>query len=486
MAALFVLPFALAAVPLVGAAEVGAVPPGVRSVTVLVCERTEGCPAEARALGSHLDALGLPFLTLDTVVNAGPAGGDARAAYDAAMAAVARAPTLANLEAAHAAQRALPLTLPEDAVFTLAVRLGAARLAAGNAAAADRAFTEAAQTSGGRVVNLPPVPDAALSRYLYLASADAGPGGQLQLTSDVPGVAYIDGERAGPTPLTVPLSAGWHRVTVERPGRRSAWLSELSASPELPTIAHAEIASDDGAGFLTAAVQGALRGVAPPPDAAASLARWASTQGLGWVRFVALDRAAVADHPGVPEERVTDADQVEWNLYAGWLDVGAARFVPRGPGPASLRVGGSADRLRLGAAVGYLRAEPFPGGSAHDQLAVDLTARWRLTGPWSLDGRVGVLRAAQAYYLRPGVVEHDVYPLAVGVRFGDSAVARHGGGPYVGAHALVIVPWTEGGELYAGYEFAPTWRWRLAFEARGGVTAAGVLAGAGLTFVTGG
>lgn len=480
------LALSLALVRPAAAVEVAAVPPGVRSVTVLVCERTDGCPAEARALGDHLEALGLPYLTLASVVDAGPGGGQARAAYDAAMAAVARAPTLANLEAAHAAQRALPLTLPPDAVFTLTVRLGAARLAAGKADAADHAFVEAAQISGGRVINLPQIPEPALARYLYLASAAAGPGGQLQLDADVPGVVYIDGVRAGPTPLTTTLPAGWHRVTVERPGRRSAWLSELSASPELPTIAHAEIASDDGQGFLTAAVQGAIRGVAPPADAAAALSAWAAAQGLGWVRFVALDRAAVATHPGVPEERITDVDQVAWNVYGRWLDVGAARFVAAGPGPASLRVGGSADRLRLGAAAAYVRAEPFAGGTAHDQLGVDLALRWRLTGPWSLDGRVGVLHAAQAYYLRPGVVEHDVYPVAVGVRFGDSAVAQRGGGPYVAAQALVVVPWTEGGQLLAGWEYAPTWRWRMAVEARAGVTAAGVLAGVGVTFATGG
>lgn len=481
------------------AGEVSAVPPGVSTVTVLVCERAEGCPAETRAMASHLDSLGLPLLSFATVVNAGPAGGLARASYDAAVAAAEKNPTLANLEAERAAMTQLPLTLPEDSVFSLFLRLGSARLEAdsltadalGAEAGADAAFEAASTTSGGRVINLPAVSDAALARYLYLASAPKAETGRLEVAANAAGTLYVDGERFGETPAAVALAPGWHRVSVERPGRRSAWVAEVRIVGASTTSVRADIAGDDGQGFLGTAIEGAMRGVEPPSDAAAGLAAWARSQGLKWVRFVTLLPPDQTDSPGVPEEQLEDAEHVPWAVYATWLDVGRARFVAVGPGPASLRIGGSADRLRLGAGVGYLRLEPWAlGGGAHDHVSIELNVRWRITGPWSIDGRAGLMRSAQLYYLREGVFEHDVYPVAVGVRLGDAGGALRAAGLaaglYVGVHALVVVPLTEGGEVFAGWEFAPTWRWRVAVEARAGVTAGGLTAGVGVTFATGG
>jgi hypothetical protein len=469
------------------AGEVTAVPPGVSTVTVLVCERAEGCPAETRAMASHLDSLGLPLLSFGTVVDAGPAGGAARASYDAAVAAAEKSPTLANLEAAYAAMSRLPLTLPEDSVFSLLVRLGSARLEAGDDAGADAAFEAAATTSNGRVINVPAVSDAALARYLYLASAPRAAAGRVQVGANATGTLFVDGERYGETPADVPLAAGWHRLTVERAGRRSAWVAEVRVVEAATTSVYADIAGDDGQGFLGTAIEGAMRGVEPPSDAAAGLAAWARSQGLKWVRFVTLLPPGQPDQPLLPEEQLEDAEHVPWVVYATWLDVGRQRFVAVGPGPASLRIGGSADRLRLGAGVGYLRLEPWSGGGdAHDHVTAELNVRWRITGPWSIDGRAGLMRSAQLYYLREGVFEHDVYPLAVGVRLGDAGGALRAAGPYVGVHALVVVPLTEGGEVYAGWEFAPTWRWRVGVEARAGITAGGLTAGAGVTFATGG
>ena len=469
------------------AGEVSAVPPGVSTVTVLVCERSEGCPAETRAMVSHLDSLGLPLLSFATVVDAGPAGGSARARYDAAVAAAEKSPTLANLEAARAAMARVPLTLPEDSVFALWVRLGSARLASGDEAGADAAFEAASTTSNGRVINLPSVSDAALARYLYLASAPTGARGRVEVAANAVGTLYVDGERYGETPAAVELAPGWHRVTVERPGRRSAWVAEVQIGATATTSVRADIAGDDGQGFLGTAIEGAMRGVEPPSDAAAALAAWARSQGLKWVRFVTLLPPDQTDAPGVPEEQVEDAEHVPWAVYGTWLDVGRERFVRGGPGPASLRIGGSADRLRLGAGVGYLRLEPWAlGGGAHDHVTVELNVRWRITGPWSVDGRAGLMRSAQLYYLREGVFEHDVYPVSVGVRLGDAGGSGRAAGPYVGVHALVVVPLTEGGEVFAGWEFAPTWRWRVGVEARAGGTAGGLTAGAGVTFATGG
>lgn len=471
------------------AAVVNAVPPGVSSVTVMACEQPQGCVPELRAMAAHLDSLGLPLLDFGAVVDAGPGGGLARRRYDKAMSAAARSPTLANLQAARDAMRELPVTLPADDVFTLLLQLGAAELYSGDSTAADSAFEAAVSSSDGRVVNLPAMTDAALSRYLYLASAPARVR-DMTLSSDVAGQVYVDGKRMGDTPgggvpTTLSVRAGWHRVSVERPGRRSAWVVEVDdAAGAVGVPLRAEIAGDDGAGFLGTAIEGALRGVAPPADAGEQLATWARSQGLRWVRFVTLAAPGEGDGRGLPEESFEDAEHNTWYVYATWLDVGTGRF-GKGPGPASLRIGGSPDRLRLGVGVGYTRMQPVtPEYGAHDHVDVDLTVRWRLVGAWSIDGRVGLMRSAQLYYLREGVFEHDVYPVAVGMRYGDRG---HGAsGPYIGAHALVIVPLTEGGELFFGYEVAPTWRWRVGIEVRAGMTVDGVVGGAGLTFATGG
>ena len=462
------------------AGVVSAVPPGVTTVTVLVCEAPGGCPAELRAMASYLDSLGLPLLDFDTVVEDGPGGGDARVAYDRAMAVATRSPTLANVLEAREAMAALRVTLPRDPPFRLWLELGAAQLYAGDASAADESFTAAASCSDGRVINLPPLSEDALSRYLYIASAHRQTR-LIEVQSDAPGQVFVDGERVGNTPYRGEVRVGWHRITVERPGRRTAWVAETADATSL----RARIAGDDSEGFLATALEGAVRGVAPPADAGASLATWASAQGLRWVRFVTLAPVGDSDHTGIPEEEIEDAEHTRWKVYATWLDVGTGRFVERGPGPASLRVGGSADRLRLGVGLGYVRLQPLAEDyGPHDHVDVELNVRWRFTAGWSLDGRVGLMRSAQLYYLREGVFEHDVYPVAVGVRFGDRG--RGAAGPYVGAHALVIVPLTEGGEVFGGWEIAPTWRWRVGIEARAGMTTDGIWAGGGITFARGG
>lgn len=469
---------------------ISAVPPGVSIITVLVCERPQGCPAEERAMAAHLDSLGLPLLQFGTVANAGPGGGLARVRFDKAMALAARSPTLTNLEAARSALDDLPVTLPTDIVFGLLLQLGAAQLYAGDATSADRTFEAAVSSSDGRVVNLPALPpavsDAGVARYLYLAS-EGRQDRPLAVISDgsAPGDVYVDGRRVGSTPFRGTVRTGWHRLSVERAGRSTAWVANvegMQGGPGAPL--QARLAGDDGEGFLSTAVEGALRGVTPPPEAGDQLASWARSQGLRWVRFVALVEPGATDMAGVPEEHVEDAEHHGWNVHGVWLDVGTERF-GAGPGPASLRVGGSPDRLRVGVGVGYARLQPLDEDyGPHDHVGVDLGVRWRLKGDWSVDVRVGFLRSAQLYYLREGVFEHDVYPVAVGVRFGDRR--KTAAGPYIGAQALVIVPLAEGAQVFLGYELAPTWRWRVGFEARAGMTTDGFIGGAGVTFATGG
>src|SRR4051812_17270207 len=114
----------------------------------MVCDRPDGCTPAFAAMADHCATLGIPLLDFDAVASAGPGGGDARAKLDAALAAADKHPDVATLEAARKALRATKLTLPPDEPFRMWLRLGAARLAAGDAPGATEAFAAAASGSG--------------------------------------------------------------------------------------------------------------------------------------------------------------------------------------------------------------------------------------------------------------------------------------------------------------------------------------------------
>lgn len=235
------------------AQSLGAVPPGARAVTLMLCDAADGCGPAYEAMTAHCAALGIPLLDFDAVGAAGPSGGDARANLDKALAAAAARPTLKQLEAARQALRSTPLSLGADEVFSLWLRLGDARLAAGDRAGADEAFAAAASSSAGRVWDLPALSAAATEAYLARVSALPAPS-RLDIDADAPGTAWVDGHLVGPVPVQVELLPGWHRVSVERVGRRTAWVGEVQL-PEVGALGlRAEIAADDAPAALEAAV----------------------------------------------------------------------------------------------------------------------------------------------------------------------------------------------------------------------------------------
>lgn len=466
---------ALALAPPAAAQAVSAVPPGVTAITVMVCDRADGCERPYVAMADHCAALGIPLLDFDAVASAGPGGGDARAALDQALAAVEKDPTRTTLEAARRAIQATPLTLPGDTPFRIWILLASARLSAQDQAGADEAFAAAASSSGHRVYDLPALPADALERYLDIAGRHAPPA-TLTITADHPGAtALVDGRPVGAPPVSVPVAPGWHRVSVERPGRRTAWVGEVVLPAGQSVGVDVEIAADDASAALEAAVSGAIRGQAAPVDVAERLATWAATQGLSTVRFVAV--TPVDEGGAVPEERIP-GKQGDYEVYAVWLDVSRARFEPRGPGPATLRSAAATDRHTLGLGVGYTRLQQTlaTGPDPHDQLHIELVGVVRVR-PWlGVDARLGLWHSAQPYYLYDDWTGHNVYPVALGARWtpGESPF-------YAGTHALVIVPFALGGEVYTGLEWRPTPHWRLGIEARGGYTDQGPLVGGGVS-----
>lgn len=457
----------LALVSLALAQPVSRVPPGASAVTVLLCPRADGCDPEWRAMATHAAALSLPLLDFDALALAGPGGRDRLLAFEAAMAPIRRGgATRGEVDVAIRALSDLPFTVTNDDLFRL-------WLAAGATGAAEGALVRAATVGGGRVTDLGPLPDEVLRAYLDAAAAPRTPA-RLFIDADGPGRVFVDGRAVGETPLRIDVLAGWHRVSVERSGRQTAWVGavELPAGEDLRV--HAQIGADDGAAALEAAVIAARRGMPAPDALVAGLRAWGRDNGLRWVRFVELQAAG---GEAVPEERVPDPDPSKppWEVHAVYLDVATGRLGPRGPGPAAMVVAGDPDRFRLGVSVGYLHLRERVDTDlvpAHDHATVELAAQLRLLPTVSLDVRLGVAHAAQPYYLDEDWLDENVYPVSAGARLGEAR-----GGPYVTAGALVVVPYAVGGQLRAGWDLAPATPWRVAPELTAGVTDKGWLLG---------
>lgn len=459
------------------AQPVTAVPAGATAVTVMVCDQPDGCSAAWQALADHCTALGLPVLDFDDVALAGPAGGDARGALDQALAAAAAHPDLDAWQAARDALRATPLTLPPAEPFSLWLALGAARFDQGDAAGAEAAFQAAASGSGARVYDLPELSAGALGAYLEIASRPQGRA-TLQVQADHPGATvFVDGRLVGPAPAEVEVSQGWHRVTVERAGRRAAWVGEVQAPAGAALAVTAELTEDDAPAALEAAVIGAIAGTAPPPEVGRGLGAWARGQGLTTVRFVQLVEPGAFGR--VPEERVQSQAGL-WDLRAAWLDAGSGRFRPRGDGPTALRRAADPERFSLGVQAGYSRLQQklATGPDPHDHVDLQLVGLLRLSPSFSLDARAGLWRAAQPWYLYRDWLSHELFPVSLGPRWSDPRLGLYGG-----VQALAVVPVAVGGQLFAGWTWRPTVRWRVGLEARGGYTDVGPTGGAS-TFVT--
>lgn len=468
MAAMLLLGLLALLCPDASAQALRAVPPGVSAITVMLCDQPDGCAASYQALADHCAGLGLPLLDFDDLVQAGPGGGDARAALDEALISLAERPELVR-----EAMRATPLTLPPEQPFFAWLHLGIVQHAAGELDAAEASFTNAASTSGGRVHDLPEMPTEALDLYLDVASRDRGRG-SLRIEADVRGAAvFVDGRLQGEAPLEVELSAGWHRVSVERTGRRTAWVGEVQLPAGRTLGLLAEVDADDAPATLEAAVQGAIAGRSVPPELARRLADQAHAQGLQRVRFVSLSAPKASGQ--VPEERIEGKTGL-WDVHATWLDVGSARFSALGPGPATLRASADPERFTLGLSLGYTRLQSrLPSGpDPHDHIGVEATGLVALRPGLALDGRVGLWRSAQPYYLYDTWLSRELIPVALGARW------THKSGVHLGAQALAVVPIAIGGQLISGWTWRPSTRWRVGIEAKGGYTDEGAVIGGGL------
>lgn len=468
----------LALVAVALAQPVARVPPGAAAVTVLACPRADGCEPEWRALVAHATPLGLPVMDFDAVAEAGPGGRDALLAFEALLARLrAGKADAATVSEALARLPTLPFTVRREDLFRLWLAEGQNRFPS---VEADAALAAAASLSDGRVADLGALPDAVLARYLDLAAPVARV--PLVVTADVPGRVSVDGVLIGETPVTVELRPGWHRVTVERSGRLTAWVGTVELRPGTTPTLRAGLAPDDGSAALEAAVLSAGRGAEAPAATVDALRAWARDNGLSWVRFVEL-RSAESPRDGLgpvatlPEERFPDPDpsRPDWELRAVYLDVAAGRLGPRGPGPAALAVAGDPDRFRLGLGVGYLRLAELADTDtvpAHDHVTAELIATLRALPTVAVEARVGVAHAAQPYFLAAGWRDENVFPVGLGARWGRAA-----GGPYLSGGALIVVPYALGGQLAAGWDLAPATNWRVAPEARFGMTDKGWVAG---------
>lgn len=446
------------------AQPVSAVPAGAAAVTVFVCDRNDRCRTEYKALSAWTTSLGMPLLEMGDVAFEGPQGEQAKDRFLAALKELEASPSVEAAQDAREALKLYPFTAAPDDVFRIQLLLGVRLLEAGRAADGDRALAAAASSSGGRTFDLPPLSDKSLARYYDVVQDRVGKTGTLQISSPAAGARIlVDGRPVGPSPAAVEVLPGWHRVTVERAGRRTAWVGEVEvlAGATLPVLARND--GDDGTGALTAAVLGAIRGEPAPSDIVDSLATWARASDLEWVRFVAMDPVVTGRGQ---DDVVVDPKGDRYALSSAWINVDRGRFVSRGPGNAVLRSGPKTARFRLGGGLGYLYLSP------NHHVSWDVDFLYGLTPTLTADVRLGMVHSNQDYFLYTNWVDPWLFPVSGGLRYG-----RTTGGPYAGAALVAFVPYALGGLGRAGWELSPSTWWRVDLEATGGLTDKGWLAG---------
>ncbi len=436
------------------------VPMGARAVTVFACPRD--CDAPYRAISAWAAAQRLPLLDFDAV--ALHSRDDRLQRWDTAMGPV-RAGTASRgeVEAAWRATEDLPYTVSEDDLVRLVLALAEVALTADTPRYIDHDWVKvAASVSRHRTYNLPSINTTLLGLYLDRA-AEPIHEATVDVSADAPGaVLYVDGRPAGALPLSVPLEIGTHRLSVERPGRRTAWVAWIEVSDSTAVVA--EVAGDDSNAALERVVLAAITGTTPPDAEVATLTHWARSESLEWVRFVQVG------HEGDDELLRVEPGDPAWRTADVYLDVARGRLVAEGPGPNAMLAAADPERFRVGAALGYLHLSP------RDHLAVDLAAAYRLGPWWAVEARLGLAHSAQPYYLYEDWIDPQVYPLSLGLRAGDAR-----GGPFAAAEALAVIPYALGAQARVGWEFAPSLSWRVGVEARGGITDRGWLAGGGVS-----
>ncbi len=445
------------------AQPVADVPAGARAVTVFVCDRE--CEPAWRAYSLWASANRLPLLDFDAV--AVHLRDDRLERWNEAIVGLrdGRASN-AEIEAAWRALAELPYTVPEDDLFRVVLGLASVVATDPDPRYADRDWPKvAAAVSRHRSYNLPEVPTDTLSRYLDV-SARPPIAGHLNVAADAPGArVFVDGRPAGEAPVSLDVELGHHRITVERPGRRTAWAAWIDVTPDTRVVA--EVAGDDSNAALERLLVAAMSGVAAPDAEVASLTDWARTESLEWVRFVQVG------HEGGDELLRVDPADPAWRTRDLYLDVARGRLSDEGPGPNAMLAAADPERFRVGAGLGYLHLAP------RDHVTVTLAATYRLGRVASAEARVGLAHSAQPYYLYDDWIDPQVYPFSIGLRAGEAR-----GGPYAGADVLAVIPYALGVQGRVGWEFAPSLDWRVGLEGRGGLTDKGWLAGAEVTLVS--
>jgi hypothetical protein len=373
-------------------------------LTVLICDDPAGCAEQALALQVHAAHERYEVVGFDDVVADALMGEHALRRWEAAVAELRRSPTPEAQEEARAALEALPFTVSAE--------------------------------------------------ELLLVRPDAASGGtaSLSVTSDRDARVFVDGVAAGAAPLAVEVAAGWHRVTVERPGRRTAWVGTFVVSDGQEAHVAADLAMDDAEAAVRMGVIGAMHGQPPADDVTAALSAWAKAEGVEWVRFVSLEPAGEDAGPtGVP---TLDGRGPGYTVTAAFLDVSGERFATEGPAPRDRAV-----PLHVGVGSGYVRL------GSRDHLLVEGVVTVPMSGRLALDLRAGAARSAEPYLLYEDGQDFLVVPASLGLRYG-----RTDGGLYGGVAALAVVPYAVGASGTVGYELRAN-RWlRAGVELRGIVT----------------
>ncbi len=508
------------------AALVADLPPGVPTVSMLVCPAEDACDDDAAWVDGAKGLDETPIVRLDLLLerdNAGWVGGtDTRAALAAAVADAEAAAEKGRWAAVASAVAEAKLALVairgdvrSQTLFAVWFLDGAAALARGEDRGHEYSFRQAAAIAAaaegaGEAVKLPPHDEAAARAWADERRKLAVGGEGTVALSGPPGTRWsIDGAALGAGVTEVDLLPGNHRLVATRAGTVRSWQGDAPVLAGRTVAVTATFTPADSAAWLHARLDEAFDSLQGPPELTRLLGEWARRHDLAAVRLVRVDsvdvraaapltfgaadplRPAAADGErvdhgdGIPstyaeEVLAVEADgqprggSTERRLRVMWFDPALERFT-LDAAPTLPRPDLAEPRFRVGLHLGYA------GMMAHHHATVDLGGAWRVTelagGGLDLEARLGLARADAPYNLYAGWVDQQLYHASLGVRWAPSWDIA----PFVAAGPELYVPVAFGARIATGAQVRIERRWLAVAEVHGGWLDQGPAWGAGLS-----
>lgn len=505
------------------AARLDRLTPGLVEAAVVLCTGEAGCDHDAARIAALGGDGGLPFVTMDVLLEL-DAGGwvagvnererylarlvQAREAFAAGQWAQVEALCIEGIDALSR----WPGTASAEDVFQLWYMRGAAELARGQDQSWEYSMRQAAALVGGGTAPFPPGEQTEARRAFSDALRKLKTDGQgsLMLLGVEPGTTiWVDGRALDAGSDEATLYPGNHRITARRPGSRQTWKAEVPILAERTSAVELSFPDPSDGGWVAARLVDAFDTMDAPESVDSILADFCQRNELRSLRLVRLSDGSLPDRAptvgvsvapetrspasageavdmgdGLPATYEAQVDQRYQDQHSSnpgdrperlrvvYFDPQARRF-HTDAGTAALLQAPSADRFRIGVSGGYTRM------LEHHHATMDLVFSGRawqapvaaaVPGNLRVEGRLGVARGDSEYNLTETWVDRNLWHAAASARWDLGRRLS----PYLGVGAEVYIPVAVGLRADLGAELALADGWLVS-----GGGAAAVLPGDG-------